>query len=51
MPEIFPPAAFDWAGYLGVALYIGAYAALQGGIIRGRGYAYAACNLVAAAFL
>jgi CRP-like cAMP-binding protein len=44
-------AALTWAGYLGVAFYVGAYAALQGGIIRGAGYLYALLNLVAASLV
>ena len=31
-------SAFGVAGILGVALYIGTYAALQFGFLRGRGY-------------
>lgn len=42
---------FTWAGYLGVAFYVGAYAALQGGLIRGAGYLYASLNLVAASLV
>src|SRR6056297_2798140 len=51
MPETIPSVLFEWAGYAGVALCIGAYAALQGGIIRGSGYLYAALNLAAASLL
>jgi len=39
------------AGLLGVVLYVGAYAALQSGLLRSNGYAYAAANLVAAALV
>jgi CRP-like cAMP-binding protein len=45
---MIPDAAFDVAGFLGVALYLGAYAALQLGLIRGSGYAYTLLNLAAA---
>jgi len=51
MQEIFPPAAFDWAGHIGVAFFIGAYAALQAGLLRGSGYLYASLNLLAASLL
>lgn len=36
-------------GVLGVGLYLVAYAALQAGLIRGRGYAYVLMNMAAAA--
>ncbi|MFB9149369.1 cyclic nucleotide-binding domain-containing protein [Roseovarius ramblicola] len=39
---------YDWAGYLGVAIYLGAYICLQLGYIRGSGYRYASLNMVAA---
>lgn len=39
---------FELAGYLGAACYLGAYAALQIGLIRGNGYAYACLNMCAA---
>ncbi len=39
---------YDLIGILGVALYLGSYAALQFGLMRGRGYAYAAVNAAAA---
>lgn len=38
-------------GLLGVILYVGAYAALQCGLLRSNGYAYAAANLLAAALV
>lgn len=41
----------DVAGLLGVVLYIGAYAALQSGLLRSNGYAYAAANLAAASLV
>lgn len=46
-----PPWVFDWSGYLGVALYLGSYAALQAGMIRGSSYIYALLNLLAATFV
>lgn len=42
------PAA---AGLLGVVLYVAAYAALQSGVLRSNGYAYAAANLAAASLV
>jgi len=39
------------AGLLGVILYVGAYAALQSGLLRSNGYTYAAANLAAAALV
>ena len=39
------------AGLLGVVLYVGAYAALQTGLLRSNGYSYAAANLAAAAMV
>ncbi|MBV9863394.1 MAG: cyclic nucleotide-binding domain-containing protein [Alphaproteobacteria bacterium] len=39
------------AGLLGVILYVGAYAALQSGLLRSNGYSYAAANLVAASLV
>lgn len=42
---------FNWAGHLGVAFYVGSYAALQAGLIRGAGYLYAFLNLVAASLV
>jgi|GEM_PF-417046 len=35
-------------GIIGVAFYLGSYAALQFGLIAGRGFAYPTCNLIAA---
>jgi CRP-like cAMP-binding protein len=40
--------AFIWLGHLGAAFYIGSYAALQSGLIRGSSYTYAILNLIAA---
>jgi CRP-like cAMP-binding protein len=39
------------AGLLGVILAVGAYAALQSGLLRGNGYTYAAANLAAASLV
>lgn len=39
------------AGLLGVVIYIGAYAALQTGFIRGQSYTYSGLNAVAAALV
>lgn len=46
-PELF----YLWAGYLGVAFYIGSYIGLQTGFIPGVGYAYALCNLTGASLV
>lgn len=40
---------YDWAGMLGVFVYIGSYFALQAGLVRGQGYLYAMLNTTAAA--
>ena len=40
--------ALQLAGFVGVALYLLAYALLQFGFIRGQGYAYPALNMLAA---
>ncbi|MEM6407174.1 MAG: cyclic nucleotide-binding domain-containing protein [Pseudomonadota bacterium] len=42
---------FAVAGLLGVAFYLGGYAALQLGFVRGSGYAYTLMNLLGASFL
>lgn len=39
---------FDWAGYFGVAVYLGSYVGLQLGFIPGVGYRYATLNMLAA---
>ncbi len=39
----------DAIGILGVSLYLGSYAALQTGFLRGQGYLYPAINMAAAA--
>lgn len=51
MPEPILTELLDWVGYMGVALYLGSYAALQAGIIRGSSYVYALLNLFAAGFV
>ena len=38
-------------GVMGVAVYLGSYAALQLGLLRGQGYAYASLNTLAAALV
>jgi hypothetical protein len=40
---------YDSVGMLGLALYLGSYAALQTGFLRGQGYLYPAINMAAAA--
>ncbi|MEM6666917.1 MAG: cyclic nucleotide-binding domain-containing protein [Pseudomonadota bacterium] len=40
---------FQLIGFVGVAFYLGGYAALQTGVLRGDGYAYAVVNGVGAA--
>jgi hypothetical protein len=39
---------YNAIGIAGVALYLGSYAALQVGLLRGQSYAYASINLAAA---
>ena len=41
----------EMAGFVGVALYLGSYALLQAGVIRGNGYPYTLANLFAAIFV
>ncbi|MGB7206260.1 MAG: cyclic nucleotide-binding domain-containing protein [Anderseniella sp.] len=43
------PALYDVIGMIGVSLYLGSYAALQTGFLRGQGYLYPAINMAAAA--
>ena len=45
---MLPTVMSDVAGVSGVALYLGAYAALQLGFLRGRGLVYPALNFLAA---
>lgn len=47
--ELVPATALTAVGLLGVVLYLAAYAALQLGFLRARGYAYPSLNLLAAA--
>ena len=42
---------FTWIGHLGVVFYVGSYAALQSGLIRGASYSYAFLNLIAASLV
>ena len=44
-------SAYEIAGYIGVAFYIGSYAALQFGLLSGRGYLYAFLNLIGASLV
>jgi hypothetical protein len=46
-----PEQVFSWIGYCGVAFYLGSYALLQSGVIRGGSYLYSAMNLLAALFV
>lgn len=46
-----PPVVFEAAGFVGVALYLGSYAALQAGFLRGGSYTYAVMNFLAASFV
>jgi hypothetical protein len=47
----FPLVFYEIAGFTGVLFYLGSYAALQIGLIRGAGYLYASLNLAAAALV
>lgn len=51
MTQFVNTSVYDWAGYAGVAIYLGAYICLQLGLIRGTGYRYATLNMVAAIFV
>ncbi len=42
---------FWMAGLVGVAFYLGSYAALQSGLLRGAGYTYTLLNMVAASLV
>lgn len=42
---------FWFAGLVGVAFYLGSYAALQSGLLRGSGYLYALLNLIASSLV
>lgn len=41
----------ELAGLLGVAVYLGSYAALQAGFVRGNGYLYTGLNILAASLV
>jgi len=48
----FDPLTLFWlTGLVGVAFYLGSYAALQSGLIRGSGWVYTVLNLLAASFV
>ncbi|MEL6646993.1 MAG: cyclic nucleotide-binding domain-containing protein [Pseudomonadota bacterium] len=51
LSSITPEMIYLWAGYLGVAFYIGSYIGLQTGFIPGVGYLYATCNLTGASLV
>ncbi|PSL19960.1 hypothetical protein CLV88_10418 [Shimia abyssi] len=42
---------FEIAGLIGVAFYLGSYALLQAGVLKGNGYVYATLNLLAASLV
>jgi len=48
MTQPFSASALDMVGLIGVAIYLGAYAALQLGFIRGQSYLYAGLVIAAA---
>ena len=48
MPDNIPVEVANSIGLFGVAVYLGSYALLQLGILRGQSYSYAALNLLAA---
>lgn len=48
MDGFLPSDTTSALGYIGVALYLGCYAALQFGLIRGATYLYASLNLIGA---
>lgn len=51
MPEIDQMTLFWIAGLVGVAFYLGSYAALQSGLLSGAGYIYTLLNLVASSLV
>lgn len=51
MSAFFASGLLDWVGFAGVVFYVGSYAALQAGFIRGSSYAYAGMNLIAASLV
>lgn len=48
MPDGIPAEVANTIGLFGVSVYLGSYALLQLGILRGQSYSYAALNLLAA---
>ena len=48
---MFTGTIYEIIGVMGVAVYLGSYAALQLGLLRGQGYAYASLNTLAAALV
>lgn len=46
-----PDYIYQTAGFVGVAFYLGSYAALQTGFLAGRGYSYALLNLLASSLV
>jgi len=48
LEQISDFSIYSIIGIIGVAFYLGSYAALQFGLIAGRGFVYPACNLMAA---
>lgn len=51
MEQFLTKEAFNAAGLAGVVLYLGSYALLQFGILRGSGYTYALLNLCASSLV
>lgn len=51
MELFFSDAAFNAAGLTGVVLYLGSYALLQAGLLRGSSYSYAILNLCASSLV
>lgn len=49
--DVTADLVFDAIGLAGVAFYVSAYAALQGGFIRGSGFTYTFMNLIAASLV
>jgi CRP-like cAMP-binding protein len=49
--DLYTFSIFDVAGITGVGFYLGSYTALQLGMLRGDGYAYAILNAIAAAMV
>ena len=49
LDALYNASLLNIVGIVGVALYLGSYAALQLGLVRGQGYLYPAINMMAAA--